>query len=289
MRSIFFLLAFGMLLLVGLPAHAQNKAAHVYEDSSILYPPSETTEVVPAPVEDQVITDSETEGSSSEEATNYIDTNLVKNKNRLSPDSMLLLKNSKPFAYAKVLDSLLKDLKKKQETKVNEKVEESPAISTGPSAVERFFNSGITKIIFWGLAIAFIIFIVVKLFLLGGYFERGTTKVKTAVIVEGEDHPDNLKERNFDNMINRAKTEQNFRLATRYLYLELLQKLSAAGAIEFAADKTNSEYMREITGKPYKLEVAQLTLNYEYVWYGEFAIDAATYEKIESRFRNVII
>ena len=95
--------------------------------------------------------------------------------------------------------------------------------------------------------------------------------------------------RNFDTAIAKAKAEKNYRFAIRYLYLQLLQRLSANGAIEFAADKTNTEYVRELTGKPYKEEVAALTMYYEYAWYGEFGIDEDKYSKIESRYRNLVI
>jgi hypothetical protein len=47
--------------------------------------------------------------------------------------------------------------------------------------------------------------------------------------------------------------------------------------------------LRELTGKAYKQEVAQLTMNYEYVWYGEFAIDNTAFSKLESRFKNVTV
>ena len=98
-----------------------------------------------------------------------------------------------------------------------------------------------------------------------------------------------MQERNFDAAISRAVSENNYRLAVRYMYLQLLQRLTAAGAIEFAVDKTNTEYLREITGKPYKDEVAELTRYYDYVWYGEFVIDAAAWSKLQSRFKGIVI
>jgi hypothetical protein len=77
-----------------------------------------------------------------------------------------------------------------------------------------------------------------------------------------------------------------YRLATRYLYLQSIQKLNAAGAISFTADKTNSEYLNELTGKPYKPAFTSLTLNYEYVWYGEFLIEEPAFIQLQERFKK---
>ncbi|MBL0358697.1 MAG: hypothetical protein IPP72_18355 [Chitinophagaceae bacterium] len=283
MKSCSILLALCTLLCCGSQAFGQSSKGHVYEDSSILYPQEEITapvEVIQAPGEDiQEITDEE-----PEQATEFsaIDTNLVKNSNILSPDSISLLKNSKQFAYTKRLDSLLKDYRKKQQRKVNETIQDS-----SPSWITLFFTSMVTQFLFWSLAVFFIGFIVYKLFFSGGFFERQTAKANIKNTIE--DDGSRIRDHNYDALIASAKKEQNYRLATRYLYLQLLQKLTASGAIVFAADKTNTEYLRELTGKTYTHDVVALTLNYEYVWYGEFAIDAMLFSKIETRFKNITI
>jgi hypothetical protein len=269
------LLAFCMVHFCNLQLHAQSSKGHVYEDSSLLYPEPEQ-----APADEEVTQEVTDEDSVvKENDADATDTSLVINKNLLSADSIAHLKNSEPFAYAKTLDSLLYNLKK-QQTKNAE-----PIHDTSPSWVELFFSSTLTKYFFWALAIFFAGFIVVKLFLAGGFFQRSTTRSNVKVLDEDSLTP--VKDRNFDALIAKAKNGQNFRLATRYLYLQLLQKLAAANAIQFAADKTNTEYLRELTGKSYKQEVSVLTLNYEYVWYGEFAIDAAAFSRLEARFKNL--
>ena len=57
--------------------------------------------------------------------------------------------------------------------------------------------------------------------------------------------------------------------------------------IEMAPDKTNFQYVQEIGNRDYQNEFASLTLNYEYVWYGEFAIDKNVYQKIETNFNGL--
>lgn len=290
MKPLIFFMVLCMLLTSSIRTVAQS--GHVYEDSSILYP-SETE----APVEEVIAAPAADENDSEEITESYVqDTFLINNRHFLSPDSLKLLRNEKQFAYAGNLDSLLKDLKNKQEakTKAKEKNEtEEPAgnrsgrMDSGPSKVESLFNLAITQYVLWGLAALFVLFVLYKLFFAGGAFQKATAKSNVKVLDEEEAKP--VQERNYDAAVARAVKEGNYRLAVRYMYLQLLQRLTAAGAIEFAVDKTNAEYMREITGKPYKDQVAELTRYYDYVWYGEFAIDAASYSKLESRFKAVTI
>jgi len=76
----------------------------------------------------------------------------------------------------------------------------------------------------------------------------------------------------------------NYRLAVRYKYLQTLYKMAAKKMVELAADKTNYQYVREISNYNYQNEFAALTLNYEYVWYGEFEIEENIYKRIETGF-----
>ena len=90
----------------------------------------------------------------------------------------------------------------------------------------------------------------------------------------------------YDKLIDQSITSKNYRLAIRYLYLKSLQKLTEKGAIIFAVDKTNYQYVRELSGKLYKNTFATLTLNYEYVWYGEFEIDQIIFFKLQTEFKQ---
>ena len=52
------------------------------------------------------------------------------------------------------------------------------------------------------------------------------------------------------------------------------------------ADKTNYQYVQELYGKSYKNDFAALTLNYEYIWYGEFEIEEAAFLRISNHFEK---
>ena len=97
--------------------------------------------------------------------------------------------------------------------------------------------------------------------------------------------PENLSEYSTYNiLIHEAESKNDFNLAIRYLYLQLLKKLSDSELILFSPDKTNKLYVQELSGKNYQSEFASLTLNYEYVWYGKFSINHNRYQQLKEKF-----
>lgn len=79
-------------------------------------------------------------------------------------------------------------------------------------------------------------------------------------------------EENFDELINGAVREQNFKLAIRYVYLKSLSGLAKRGLISLKDWKSPYDYeneLKEELADPYR-EIARL---FEYVWYGDFEAD----------------
>jgi hypothetical protein len=68
------------------------------------------------------------------------------------------------------------------------------------------------------------------------------------------------------------------------LYLQSLKKLSDKELILFSPDKTNNNYISELSGRDYQNDFYLLTHNYEYIWYGKFLIDVANYQQLKSQF-----
>ena len=97
--------------------------------------------------------------------------------------------------------------------------------------------------------------------------------------------PESLDEYSVYNvLIQEAELKNDFNLSIRYLYLQTLKKLADTGLIIFSADKTNNLYVKELSGRSYQEEFAFLTLNYDYIWYGRFAIDISRYQKLKEEF-----
>ncbi|MBA2250137.1 MAG: hypothetical protein H0W12_08080 [Chitinophagaceae bacterium] len=203
-------------------------------------------------------------------------------------DSLKAFTRLKDFAYMQYIDSLLRATKNlKVDTfsinnvngykKKNEADENSIPFSSGAT----FLNSPILKVFLWILAIGFIVFILYKLFLSGGFFKKKPMmESNEPEKIDAETHQPSAYKR----LIEEAELNKNFGIAIRYWYLLTLHKLSLAGVIEYSPDKTNQDYVNEFSSNRWQNDFISLTLSYEYAWYGKFMINADTYNNVRNNF-----
>lgn len=95
---------------------------------------------------------------------------------------------------------------------------------------------------------------------------------------------DNIHEIDFNEQIQQAINNGNYRLAVRLCYLSSLKKLSDQSLISWQPEKTNQTYIREIEDASIKNQFSTLTRQFEYIWYGEFFIDKDSFVGIKSNF-----
>jgi len=112
----------------------------------------------------------------------------------------------------------------------------------------------------------------------------GNKKVKGPTI---ELEEENITEIDFEKHIKQALKDQNYKLAVRYQYLELLKNLSEAGMINWEAYKTNFEYLLEIKDVNIRSQYQKASLIFDYIWYGNFTIDEADYRESNKEFETL--
>jgi hypothetical protein len=64
--------------------------------------------------------------------------------------------------------------------------------------------------------------------------------------------------------------------------------MSAKQMIVWDIEKTNSDYLYEIKELSQKEDFAYLSYLYNYIWYGEFELDEATFLKAKTAFEKTI-
>lgn len=213
-----------------------------------------------------------------------VDTVITKAVFGQNNDSILKWKQAHEFEYMAYLDSLLR---KKTNLKIDTVSIDKGTINkstatAGSSKSNNFLNSFLVKIFFWLIAIFFIGFILYKLFFTGGLFAKENLKHSDEPATK---EPESLYEYSAYNvLIHEAESKNDFNLAIRYLYLQSLKRLADRELILFSPVKTNNLYLQELYGCSYQHEFASLTLNYEYAWYGKFAIDRTRYQKLKEEF-----
>lgn len=165
------------------------------------------------------------------------------------------------------------------------------------NAISKFFEwlfgveyaKGIVKFIFTifpYLILAFLIFLLLKFFL----------KVNTKKLLTGEkEKPEEnfttdeeiIKKQNINLLINQAVKNKNYRLAIRYYYLLILKNLNKNNYIKWQDQKTNTDYIAEIKVPELKQAFTKITTIYDYVWYGEFPVNAIDFENFKLQFENL--
>ena len=98
----------------------------------------------------------------------------------------------------------------------------------------------------------------------------------------------NIHVTDFKALIQHAENDNNFRLAIRYYYLWLLKTLSEAELIDYDVEKTNSDYYLELENEGVRNEFSYTSYLYNYIWYGEFNIDAQQFEQAKKAFNHFL-
>lgn len=84
---------------------------------------------------------------------------------------------------------------------------------------------------------------------------------------------EDINQLNLDELIKEALGRSNFRLAIRYSYLKALKILTEKKHIDWEINKTNSQYLKEIKEPEIKKSFKDLTLLFEWIWYGENRVE----------------
>jgi Domain of unknown function (DUF4129) len=243
-----------LLLLTGL-LFSFNIHAQVSTDTT------EATIDVAAPAED--------DESTVEEATTYYPDTLIRELRFIVYDSVQAVNSDKGFYYKRYMDSLLRATQIKVQ---------KPRRSVNLEGSD--FFSSVFGVIFWIIAIGLFGYLVYRLFLSNSSFlSRNRKNIASDITVVEEENA-----RDPDSLLRNAIKSGNYRLGVRYLYLQSLRRLSEKKFIEINTNKTNYEYVTEIRKHKFANEFASLTLQYEYVWYGEYPVDEKLFEQIQNGF-----
>jgi hypothetical protein len=89
---------------------------------------------------------------------------------------------------------------------------------------------------------------------------------------------------NYQRDIDRAASQGNYRFAIRLMFLRSLKNMSEKNIIRYKQDKTNLDYLMELSPTAYYNGFFRVTRNYEYSWYGQFPVSSEAYQLIRGEF-----
>lgn len=133
------------------------------------------------------------------------------------------------------------------------------------------------------IGVAVIVFFVIKVMGMrdGGLFGR-----KGSNALSYTTSSDDINLINFEDAIRDAIDSKNYRLAVRLLYLQSLKNLSDRGYIQWQLNKTNSDYVYEVSANPSLSLFRKLTYSFEYIWYGEATIGNEYFQRLQVQFQQ---
>ncbi|MBZ9778768.1 hypothetical protein LB452_07515 [Psychroflexus sp. CAK8W] len=97
-----------------------------------------------------------------------------------------------------------------------------------------------------------------------------------------------IQKKDLSTLIKEAESDDDFRLASRYLFLNILKRLKENNIIEYQFQKTNADYKSEISDEDIKSDFTYASRFYEFVWYGDFELNSTEYNKAKDRFEDLI-
>ncbi|NCU05400.1 MAG: DUF4129 domain-containing protein [Chitinophagaceae bacterium] len=192
-------------------------------------------------------------------------------------DSIRSMRSQKDFSYMRNLDSSLRVIQKEE---LEEGRKKKPDQEVNINRAFSIFR--IIEILLWALLIGALLFVLYRIFL----SDRGlfTSPVRNNQLDVEEEHI--TDDQYLEKQLQLAIKEKNYRLAVRYLYLQTLNRLAEKQWLILSPDKTNYQYVRELSKPQLKNAFARVTLHYDYAWYGDFEIAEDVFEPVKKEFEQ---
>ncbi|MBK8923969.1 MAG: DUF4129 domain-containing protein [Saprospirales bacterium] len=97
-----------------------------------------------------------------------------------------------------------------------------------------------------------------------------------------------LHETDLDRFLREALARQDYTQAIRIYFLQIIKQLSESEAINWSKEKTNRDYLLEMRPHPQYETFRGLTRTFERVWYGNIALSAAEFARLEPAYRAAL-
>jgi len=133
------------------------------------------------------------------------------------------------------------------------------------------------------IILGIVLFILLKLFLKVN-LKSSSIISKNNPVVSITEEEELIKSKDISKLIQQAIQQKNYRLAVRYYYLNVLKQLENKELIIWEQQKTNEDYIKEISQKNIQHSFTNLTRLYDFVWYGNFVINETEFARVEQDF-----
>ena len=146
--------------------------------------------------------------------------------------------------------------------------------------------AAIVKAIPW-IVLGLLLFFMLKFFLKVNT-KKATDAIETVPSIQLTKDEELINNQQLSELIAQAIQEKDYRLAVRFYYLLILQKLTDKELIVWQQEKTNEDFIREVGHLKIAPRFSEITRLYDFVWYGNFEINKGEFLKAEILFNTLI-
>ncbi len=140
------------------------------------------------------------------------------------------------------------------------------------------------NILAYGLGALALIFIILRLLdidAFGWLAPLRNSDSLTATVIE-----ENIYEMNFDDLLGKAVSQEDYRQAIRLLFLHALRLLSDRNQVFWKPGKTNLDYLGELTNDRLKPGFRRLGYYFDHAWYGRFPVGRQSFLTARETFEE---
>ena len=109
-------------------------------------------------------------------------------------------------------------------------------------------------------------------------------KLNNEIIINGDNLEEYLIEADLNVLLEEAVSNENYKLAIRIYFLMIIKDLNSSKRIIWQMDKTNRDYLTEMSIFDDYLMFRKVTHLFEYVWYSDFLIDHVQFGNLKPIF-----
>lgn len=120
------------------------------------------------------------------------------------------------------------------------------------------------------IALIYIAYLIMK--------NRRPSNKKVLIDVEDEWNPTLITKTELELKLEEAAARGDYRECVRIYFTFILKELITKGWIRWKKEKTNHDYVLEMSGKKESIGFMQAVRIYDLIWYGEYQIDEEIYE-----------
>ncbi|MFN6943338.1 MAG: hypothetical protein ACK4ND_00210 [Cytophagaceae bacterium] len=174
-----------------------------------------------------------------------------------------------------------------QKDKDSNKKERGADSSSEPSVFSGPMNLGpVFQYLGYALLIALLVFVIFKLFNIDLF--RSGRRVSGGTGITIEHIEEQIHESDLERFLREAIEQKQYKLAIRIYFLIVLKELSENNFIVWKKDKTNREYLYEMSGKKSHQSFINVVRIYEKTWYGDSTIDETQYQGLIPHFEQFV-